>query len=161
MDRLAPVAIWTDLALSEPSIGLGDPISQVWQLVYLPGEVVWELRYSYGLVVYRQSRPWSCTGPNVFDVITHDATGDAPASVTLWPFTPIPCECPEQLAPTQLVLTLTPEEPEISTSAAAILEPLAAILALTPAAPKICEPGGAFPARHVEGYAGGGEFRVG
>ena len=99
MDRLGPTAIWLGTTPAEPAIGLGDPISQTWELCYLPGPMVWELRYSNGLVVYRQSRAWSCTGPNVFDLITHDGTSGAPPSVTLWPFSPIPCECPEQLAP--------------------------------------------------------------
>jgi len=114
VDLLNPVAL--DLVLTSPPSRLwhGGPSQNCWRLYNTGTGGYWELVGGNGLVVYHMSGTFTCDGPNVFDILIVDQTGQAPASITIWPFSPAPCLCNAVLQPTPNVLALAIFRPKIS-----------------------------------------------
>lgn len=117
-------------------IWLGGPSSNCWTMRGPPAVPEWELDGGNGLVLYRMSSSFDCNGPNTFDVLVRDWTQQAPSSITLWPFSQVPCNCPDSLGPAPAVFNLSPFDPWLSEPG---LRPLPAYLRLN--AGPICGPG--------------------
>lgn len=88
----------------------GGPSSNCWTMRYASPGIGWELDGGNGLVLYRMSSTFDCNGPNVFDQLVRDWTAQAPPSITVWPFSPAPCNCPDSLGPEPAVFNLTAKQ---------------------------------------------------
>lgn len=100
------VALMSFVALPA-RIWRGGPSSNCWSMLGPPKAPQWQLDGGNGLVRYHMSSEFVCTGPNVFDLLQWDYTLQAPPSITVWPFSPTPCNCPDTLAPTPVLFNIT------------------------------------------------------
>lgn len=129
-----------ELTAQAPRIWLGGPSSNCWRMYYHSGNARWELDGGNGLVRYTMASPFDCNGPNVFDQKLFDHTLQAPASITVYPLSPLPCSCPNELEPDYGVINLTPYPPRIRETSA--FGPDAGDLPLLAYSPTIHIPGG-------------------
>ena len=123
-----------DLELPEPRAWLGGPSENCWVMLYDPTYPGWFLEGGDGLVKYGMSGSFDCAGPNTFDVLVYDLTLQAPPSITVWPFSPAPCNCPDVPQVQSLTLSIDTWAPAIGR---AILGPAPVTLTLTPKSPAL------------------------
>ena len=106
------------------------------EMYYNYGLSQWELEGGNGLVRYTQSSSFDPNGPNIFDVLLLDLTLQAPSSITVFPLSPLPCDCPGTLEPPMGAIPLTAFAPLIRGGPGMAMP----TLALMAYAPKLSSP---------------------
>lgn len=133
-EHLRPDALSLGLTLPGARAWIGGPSENCWTMRYNTVLSQWELEGGNGLVLYRQSSTWDCFGPNTFDQLVTDQTLQAPASITVWPFAPVPCDCPLVASPDAPNLRLNLFPPYVHGE---LVRPIPALLTLTTASPSV------------------------